>query len=95
MWTRGDKLPERLRAAVLRQYVYRMTVESVRERPDVADYMRRGGYRLPIITDAQWLENKAFYVTKRGELSARHRYCQSAEMGELDNGQRSTNNAQF
>jgi len=87
-WTRGDKLPERLRNAVLRQYVYRMTVESIRANPDAAEHMRRGGYRMPIRTDAEWLGRTQFYVTRRGELSARHRYCRT------EHGQ-GTQNAQF
>lgn len=92
-WIRGDKLPERLRSAVLRAYVYRMTHEARRAFPEATAQMLRGGYRLDPVSDADWLASKAFYVTRRGELSARHRFCISAEQGALANKEKGMHNA--
>lgn len=82
-WVRGSELPERLRVAVLNRYVYRMTVESIRRWPEAAKTMRDGGYAMPPRTDAEWLDATAFYVTRNGELSARHRYCTPASLVDL------------
>lgn len=95
-WVRGSELPERLRVAVLNRYVYRMTVESIRRWPEAAKTMRDGGYAMPPISDEQWLSEKAFYVTRNGELSERHRYCTPArlvDLHEAGTGHRGMNNA--
>lgn len=77
--TRGDKLPADLRAQVLNSYIYRLTTEN--------GYPARNPChaRVPAITDAEWLAEHAFYVTKRGTLDARRN---SAEPAYLIEGER-------
>lgn len=67
---RGDKLPARLQAEVKASYLYRLTIENgyPRQNPCKAS--------VPAITDAQWLAEHAFYVTKRGTLDARRHYAE-------------------
>jgi len=82
MLVRGDKLPEKLRAEIIRAYVHRMTIGNALAHPHHVEYMRQGGYALPLITDAQWLAEHAFYVTKRGTLDRRRRHCEPAFLAE-------------
>ncbi len=85
IWIRGNDLSETNKRAVLNMFVHRMTVENVKARPEHAAWMYEGGYRMPIVSDSEWLASKAFPVTKRGTISERHKYCVSAEDGEIRN----------
>ena len=73
---RGDQLPPRLQEAILRRYVHRMTEENIRERPEMAKHQRANGYRMPIISDAAWLQEHSFHVRNDGELDERHNHCE-------------------
>lgn len=65
--TKGTQLNEATKREVLRSFVYRLTTEN--------GYPGRNpcGARVPAISDAQWLSEHAFYVTKSGAL-ARNRH---------------------
>ena len=71
---RGDNLSPTNKAEVLRAYVYRLTTEN--------GYPQRNpcNARVPAITDAQWLREHAFHVTRAGTLSRKHTYAQPACM---------------
>lgn len=58
---------------VLRSYVYRMTTEAQRKWPDVARYMKAGGWRMPEISDSEWLNTTYFAVNQNGRLNHRHK----------------------
>lgn len=73
---KGTQLHPIDRAAVLNRFPYRMTVESIQRWPDAAKTMRDGGFRCPIITDAEWLECTHFKVRKDGRLDARASFCE-------------------
>lgn len=75
--TFGDRLHPADRAHVLDAYPYRMTAESCRRWPAIADLMRRGGFRLPIISDEEWLRTTEFRIRKDGRLDQRSKYCHS------------------
>ena len=60
---------------VLNAYPYRMTTESVKRWPDAAQTMNRGGYKLPLITDSEWLRCTTFSVRKDGRLDRRVNRC--------------------
>ena len=71
---RGDKLTPAARAEVLRAFIYRWTKDNERR-----ESVRRGisgKPTIPLISDAQWLREHAFMVTKSGELSRSHRYAE-------------------
>ena len=72
----GTQLAPAVQARVLAAYPYRMTHESIRHQPGVADLRRQGEYRMSIISDQQWLASTWFTVRKDGNLSARSRYCE-------------------
>jgi hypothetical protein len=74
-WIRGDRLNPATRSDVLRRFIYRMTAESIAQYPDIAARMRIGGYRMPILSDADWLKTKAFAVKANGTLDNRERFC--------------------
>lgn len=74
-WKLGTELNPADRARVLASYVYRMTHESLARYPEAGRRMRTGGYRMPILTDAEWLARTRFAVRRDGRLDARVRYC--------------------
>ena len=72
----GTQLAPAVQARALAAYPYRMTHESIRRWPGIADHMRQGGYRMSIISDQEWLASTWFTVRKDGNLSARSHYCE-------------------
>lgn len=73
---KGNELLPSTQRAVLSSFTYRLTVEN--------GYPKRNpcGARVPAISDAQWLKEHAFYVTKDGRLSRAHRHCEPHYMAE-------------
>lgn len=66
---RGDQLPSDLRREILAKYPYRWTSDnSARER---VWRNIEGKPTIPLVSDAQWLREHAFYVTDRGTLDKR------------------------
>jgi hypothetical protein len=65
----GARLRSEVRQEALDRFIYRMTVESVRRWPEAARQMYAGGFRLPLITDLEWLERTTFTVRKDGRLN--------------------------
>ena len=76
--TRGTDLKPEARRQVLDRFVYRMTNESIARWPEAARQMRVGGFRMPILTDAEWLARTEFATRKDGLLSNAVRYCRTA-----------------
>ena len=74
---RGTDLRFDVQREALARFVHRMTRETVARFPDFAAYMFRNGYRMPIVSDREWLERTLFWVRDDGRLSNRHRYCQT------------------
>jgi len=72
----GDKLHPEDRAHVLRAYVHRYTREH---RPTWANQPRPDGTPYPVhfASDAEWLRNTTFQVTKSGRLDQRVKCCES------------------
>jgi len=91
---RGDRLTAALRRPVLAAFVHRWTHENAKQSyggqcPACVQQRQCGGsmtvdgkpwheYHLPLVTDAQWLRDHAFYITAKGTLSARHKHCEPA-----------------
>jgi hypothetical protein len=77
---RGDRLPSDLRREVLARYVYRWTSDN----PDRERMWRgrEGAPTIPLVSDAQWLRDHAFYVTARGTLDRRRASAEPAYMAE-------------
>jgi hypothetical protein len=73
----GNQLRPEEQQAVLNSYIYRMTHESVVRWPEARRVMERGGYRLPLISDQEWLKLTCFTVRKDGRLDRRARFCHS------------------
>ena len=66
---RGDQLPSDLRREILSKYPYRWTSDNS-ERERVWRNIE-GKPTIPLVSDAQWLREHAFYVTDRGTLDKR------------------------
>lgn len=64
----GSKLSLSTQTAILKAFVYRLTIENgyPRKNPCKA--------RIPTISDAQWLAEHAFYVVKGGSRLMRNRH---------------------
>lgn len=77
---RGDKLPYNLQQEVLRKYIYRWTSGNTQRESAWAGVS--GKPRIPLITDAQWLKEHAFHVTKKGELDLRHHHAEPHYMAD-------------
>ena len=73
----GTELAPQQQREVLARYCHRMTHENIKQRPDFARYMTRNGYRMPIISDAEWLACTRFKVRNNGELDRRAKYCET------------------
>jgi hypothetical protein len=70
---RGSQLPYRLQREVLNAYGYRWTVENM---PRARQwYGSLGKPTINPISDSDWLACTDFFVTRKGELSLKHRYC--------------------
>jgi hypothetical protein len=77
---RGDQLPSDLRREILARYLYRWTSDNQeRER---AWRGIKGAPTIPLVSDAQWLREHAFYVTDRGTLDKRKKGAEPAYMME-------------
>ena len=72
----GKDLPPALQREALRSYVHRFTGEHV---PAWARHPRPDGraYPLQFASDAEWLANTRFPVTKAGRLAKRPSICES------------------
>lgn len=79
-WKLGTELSAPAQRDALSRFVHRMTHENVNARPEMAAMMYRGGYRLSLISDAEWLGCTRFAVTKAGKLDGRVRYCSTNRM---------------
>lgn len=77
-WVTGDKLSATQRKAVLNAYGYRWTKENE------ARARAWGAARnvSALVADADWLRAHAFYITRRGELSERHKQAMPRSMAE-------------
>lgn len=79
---RGDKLPHHLQQEILNSFGYRWTKENeVRAR----SWFKAGNAkppRIPLISDAQWLREHAFHVTRAGKLDLRHHHAEPYYMAD-------------
>lgn len=71
----GTQLHPADRDYVLSAYTYRGTVENFGRNPAQAKRMRDGGFRMPLISDAEWLASTRFAVKKDGRLDHRVNSC--------------------
>jgi hypothetical protein len=81
--TRGTELTRAQRAEVLRTYVHRWTIENhtpMLERLLYGPTFR--GTPVATITDTEWIDTHAFWITKAGRLAANRRYAEPAYMAE-------------
>lgn len=74
----GTNLKQSTKRAVLRAFIYRPTIEN--------HYPSRNpcNATIPPVTDAEWLAQHAFYVTKNGDLAGRPNYCEPAFMAQTE-----------
>lgn len=72
----GSDLSLGTRRDILRRYVYRLTIEN--------GYPQRNPTKAKIeaTTDAQWLRDHSFYVTKAGRLDNRYNHCMPCYMAD-------------
>lgn len=72
----GTHLCERLQRECKARFVHRFTKEH---KPTWATERGWNGRPFPVqfASDADWLAHTYFHVTKKGELSNRHSYCES------------------
>lgn len=76
-WTPGLKLSQEAKTQALARYVHRCTIENFRAHPSVKAMMERGGYRLRVLTDAEWLACTQFPTRADGRLDERVKHCWS------------------
>jgi len=76
---RGDKLPRHLQEEVLRTFIYRWTTDNTQREHAWRNLEKP---RIPLITDAQWLREHAFHVTKAGKLDVRHAHAEPHYMAD-------------
>jgi len=77
---KGTELSETLKQEVLNSYIYRWTKENEGK---ARQAMGINSPKIPPISDAEWLEQHAFYVTNDGSrLDARRRHCEPAYLAE-------------
>jgi hypothetical protein len=69
---RGPQLNAADRNYVLAAFIYRQTHENKAAHPDAVLLC---GSRLPLISDARWLEITDFSVTRAGRLDRRASHC--------------------
>ncbi len=65
------------RKYVLNAYVHRMTVENARRHREYAYGQLRGGFRMSVLTDEQWLASTLFVTRKDGRLDTRVHSCEN------------------
>ena len=70
----GIELCDEDRRHVLAAYIYRHTIENARAHPDC---VRASGARIPLITDARWLETTCWRVRNDGRLDRRVKFCRT------------------
>ena len=73
---KGAELAPSTRREVLSAFIYRLTIEN--------GYPGRNPCkaRVPAISDAQWLQEHAFWVTKAGRLARNHHRAEPVYMAE-------------
>lgn len=72
----GKNLTKYEKKLVLDAFIYRWTHENKRYvMNNLASYMLP---TMETISDEQWLNDHAFYITKRGELDCRYKHCEPA-----------------
>ena len=66
----GTHLSQQLKEQVKKRYTYRLTIEN--------GYPKRNPChaRVKPRTDEEWLSQTAFYLTEKGTLSEKKRYCE-------------------
>ena len=69
----GDKLKPSARKEALASYGYRWTFENKRRATNW--HGKAVAPRVPLVSDSEWLESKAFAVRKDGQLDARTHHC--------------------
>lgn len=60
--TLGSLLHPSDRQHVLDSFMYRMTFESAKRWPQATEWMIKGGFRMTLIADEQWLGSTTFTV---------------------------------
>lgn len=76
-WKLGTELSEATQRACLATFVHRATVENFAARPKVAEHAYASGFRMTLLSDAEWLACSRFAVTKYGRLDARVNHCET------------------
>ncbi len=71
----GSQLSYSEQQKALSRFVHRMTKENILKHPAYAQRQFKHGYRMPIITDCEWLACTEFTVTKSGKLDERVNHC--------------------
>jgi hypothetical protein len=70
---KGSNLTEEQKQEVLSAFIYRYTVDNKRN--------YEGDHTCgATMTDSEWLEEYAFYITKKGKLALNRNYCKPAWM---------------
>jgi hypothetical protein len=88
---RGDRLPFHLQQEVLRAYVHRWTFENEHRIAHQREALRaRGVEPVPLVSDAEWLTQHAFWVTKAGKLDARRKHAEPGSLAR-ENSRRTRN----
>lgn len=73
---KGSELSQEEQRKALARFVHRFTKQH---RPQWANTPRPNGkpYKVQFASDADWLANSLFFVTKEGWLSQQHNHCES------------------
>lgn len=72
----GSHMGKKLQQDCLARFVHRYTGDH-KPRWANAEWKDGKPYPIQFANDADWLANTYFHVTKKGELSERHKYCES------------------
>lgn len=84
------------RQAIFAQFVHRWTHENARQTfrgecpacaqgaPESMTKEQWHAYHAPLVSDAQWLADHAFYVNNDGSLDQRRGYCEPAYLADLN-----------
>jgi hypothetical protein len=75
---KGQNLTPPQKAAVLRAFVYRTTVEHKPATPT-------GQIPTALSSDAQWIREHAFWIKNDGKLSHNHSHCEPDYMADFSN----------
>lgn len=75
--TLGSLLHSGDKETVLNSFTNRMTHESVKRWPEASKRMLAGGFRMSLISDAEWLSSTTFAVRKTDRrLDEKSTYCE-------------------